>query len=204
MTPETIDALAAVWTVLSRLTAGPPSDETVANVTSPALLADWPLERTSVAASGLALLEAAASEAPEAIREDQYRLMVGPGRVPAVPYESVHRSTEGLLFEAETMAVREAYAAEGLQAPRLNREPDDHVSLELEFLAQLLTQALDALEAGDPERVEAKTAAHDRFLGEHLAAWGPAFFGLVAGHAATSFYRGVGLLGQDAIAQAQG
>lgn len=36
----------------------------------------------------------------------------------------------------------------GLQAPKLNREPDDHIGLELDFLAQCCISALTALEQG--------------------------------------------------------
>ena len=39
----------------------------------------------------------------------------------ACPWESVHRSEEGLTFEAETLQVRRSYAAVGLQAPALNK-----------------------------------------------------------------------------------
>ena len=43
-------------------------------------------------------------------------------------------------------------------------------------------------------------AAHDTFCRDHLLPFAPTFFGLVEQHASTSFYRGVGVLGADAMA----
>lgn len=200
-TPQQWDAWAAIWIVLARLIAVAPDQNSLDQVRSPQMLADWPLPDGERTAEGLRLLgsSAAAGETAELLRDDHFKLVVGPGKVKAVPWESVYLSREGLVFEAETMQVREFYRRFGLQAPRLNREPDDHISLELEFCATLLNLALDAAEAGDDPATYAD--AHTEFCLQHLLRWAPEFFTRVEQGAETAFYRGVGVLGQEALAQ---
>lgn len=109
------------------------------------------------------------------------------------PWESVHRSQEGLVFEPETMRVRAFYRRFDVRAPRLNVEPDDHVSLECAFLAHLCTGALEALDGGgDPSRF---VKGYRQFVDEHASAWMPQYFEGVIEHADTDFYRGLATLG---------
>ena len=185
-----LQAWMAVWTVLSRLLLRPPTRDDLVALRDPGLLAVWPLGRPGFA-DGLDLLarSSAAGEDAEAVRADHNRLFVGPGHLRAAPYESVHRSEEGLLFDRETHQVRAWYARYGLQAPLLNREPDDHVGLELEFLSHLAGLAL-----AEPERAETILADLGRFVSEHPATWVPGLARLITDGAGTHFYRGVGLL----------
>lgn len=132
---------------------------------------------------------------------DFTHLYVGPGRMAACPWESVHRSEEGLTFEAETLQVREAYAAAGLQAPALNREPDDHIGLELAFVGELSVAALDARGRGDREAEEFALGLAGRFHREHPGVWGPWFADLVIEHARTDLHRASGYLLRGALPQ---
>lgn len=65
--------------------------------------------------------------------------------MPAPPYESCYRSPERVLPQASALEVREQYRNAGLAVKRLNREPDDHIGLELEFMYYLNHQASAAL-----------------------------------------------------------
>jgi len=199
---ERLDRLAATWTALGRLVDSAPDDASLAGLRSEELLGEWPVVDGPRTAEGLDLWRRSADEDEDAatIREDHFLLFRGPGAAQAPPWASVYLSDEGLLFEAETFAVRHAYAAHGLAAPNLNREPDDHIALELEFCATLLTRALDAVEAGRSDEAATLEAAHDAFCRDHLLPFAPTFFGLVEQHASTDFYRGVGVLGADAMA----
>lgn len=204
--PARLDALAAAWTVLSRLLLTPASEETLAHIRNPALLEQWPLrDEDGAAARGTALLleSAEVGEGPDAVRRDFTRLFVGPGRLKAPPWESVHRSRDRLLFEAETLQVREWYARFGLAAPRLNREPDDHVALELEFLAALAERALTALEEDRPDDATALVEAHQAFLAEHVLPWVPALMEMIRENAETSFHTGVAELVTGALESAE-
>lgn len=205
MNEEYADAFAAVWTALaSALRTEAPTEEVVAALRNPEMLSQWPLADPELgevgqnATAGLAELEAS-DESWQEIADDQFKLIRGPGEPIAVPWESVYRSLEGLLFEAQTMQVREFYKRFNLQAPKLNVEPDDHISLELDFLVQLLTRALAAEAQGDADVAVIHLEAHDEFCREHLLRWAPTFFKRLTDGATTRFYRGIGLLGQDAM-----
>lgn len=195
--PEHLDALAAGATALSRWLFTPPSDVTLAVVRDPEMLAQWPLTADPTA-EGLRLLQASGQDAAESEHEiaaDHARLFVGPGRLRAAPYESVHRSADRLLFGEQTLAVRDWFRAYGVSAPCQGREPDDHIGLELEFVAMLLEWALEAVEEGEDLEVESFTRAAAEFVEEHPGRWAGAFFELVAAEAHTDFYRGVARLG---------
>lgn len=195
-----LDALATAWTVLARLLLAPPGEESLANVRDAAMLAEWPLHDED-SDTGVTLLAQSASrgEDVELVRSDFRRLFVGPESLQAPPWESVHRSPDRLLFEEQTFQVREWYARHGLVAPRLNREPDDHIGLELDFLATLLLRAMEALDDGRDDDALALLADHDSFLATHVLPWAPELMGQIRRGAQTSFYRGVGALGAGAL-----
>lgn len=192
---ERLAAFAAAWTALSRLLLRPPSQADLDAVRDPALLAVWPLARDAATAEGLRLL-ADSTEDADAVRRDHNLLFVGPGPLAAAPYESVQRGEERLLFDEQTLEVRAWYARYGLAAPRLNREPDDHVGLELEFLARLAQLALDR-----PEDAARVTIDLGDFLAGHVAAWVPGLADLVVTRAETGFHRGVARLLAGTVAQ---
>ncbi len=192
------DALAATWTVLAQLVREPPSARALVTLHDDAAAGVWPLTGGRVA-EGLALL--AAEVSLQEVADDHFRLFRGPGERMAVPWASVYLTEEALMFGEETLAVREAYARHGLAVPNLNQEPDDHIALELEFLATLLVRAIEADEAGDTAGAAALVADHDGFVRDHLLPFAPDFFARVEQAAATTFYRGVGILGSDAVAR---
>lgn len=194
---DDLDAIAAVCAVLGNLLLRPESaPEVVANLDTEKLAA-WPLaQRNSSTTIGLDVL-ARAIEQPvpaTALEADYRQLFVGPGPIAAPPWESVHRDDEGLMFQQQTMRVRHAYGEFGLQAPALNKEPDDHIGLELAFIGELAVAALNAAEAGD---VVGQTTLLDgmaRFCSEHPALWAPAWSSLVVEGASTDLYRALGHL----------
>lgn len=202
---DELDAVASACAFLAHLFLRKEAGgATVAHLTAEHA-ADWPLagraEGDPDTARGVALLLRAVTDpAPEAdVVADFTRLFIGPGRMLAVPWESVHRSEEGLTFEAETLQVRHAYAAAGFEAPALNREPDDHIGLELAFVGELAVAALESVERGDAEAAMDAMAAAGAFVRDHLGVWGPGFADLVIEHAATDLYRAAGHLLRGAL-----
>lgn len=154
---DATERLAATWFLLARLFSAAPDAATLDRVRAEAGSGSWPLPLDAEGAAGLTLLVESerSGESADAVRDDHFRLFRGPAAVAAPPWASVHLSPEKLLFEDETFAVREAYARHGLAAPLLNREPDDHIALELEFCATLLSRSLDADEASDADAAAA-------------------------------------------------
>lgn len=200
-----LDSFATAYGVMSRLLLAPADRDLLSALADPALLAAWPLHHDADTIRGLDLLAASRSDGEEeaALIRDYDRLFVGPYRLLAPPYESVYRTEEGLLFEEPTFQVRAAYQAFGLAAPRLNREPDDHIGLEFSFLSQLCARALDALDAQDEFTLDTALAAQNAFLRDHLLVWGPACLRAAHQHGETAFYRGTAALGLGVLAQAE-
>lgn len=93
---------------------------------------------------------------------DFNRLFVGPNRLEASPYESTYRNTERALMQAETIAVRRFYEKAGLAVYKKNINPDDHLSLELEFVCYLLRESVED---------DAYYTLYESFLKEHLLQW---------------------------------
>lgn len=202
---DRLDRFATAYSVLSRVFAEPVDAELLAFLSQPGQLEAWPLKAHGATATGLSELRAALEAAPdlEGLAYDFQLLFIGPGRPHAVPYESVYRGKEGLLFEEPTFDVRRAYEEFGLVVPNLNREPDDHLALEFSFLAQLCLKALDALDAGDDLTVDRCLAGEQAFLADHVLQWVPTVLEAVLANAETPFYRAFAHLTQGVLAEAK-
>ncbi len=154
-----------------------------------ALMQDW----ASDSAGGMA------EEAFERLRADYTRLFIGPDRVLAPPWESVHLSVDRLLFQEQTLEVRAWYQRYGLAAARLHSEPDDHIGLELAFLSHLAMLGTDAIERQKHTELAELLDAQQSFLSDHPLKWAPAWCDAVATHAQTTFYRGIALMVRGAL-----
>jgi TorA maturation chaperone TorD len=135
----------------------------------------------------------------KALKDDHLQLFIGLGKVIAPMWESVYFSEKRLLFQEQTIQVREWYARFGLQGEKINNEPDDHIGLEMLFIAHLATLALQAIEQDDQRTFNEVLQAQRDFLSEHLLRWGPVWAKLVKKNAATDFYRGIAHLTHGAL-----
>lgn len=201
---ETLDRFAAAFTALASFLGAAPDAELIDRLRAADQLDEWPVTDDGESLHGRALLEesALAQEDATTVRRDYNRLFFGPEPMLAPPYESVHRSEEHLVFERETMLVRAAYAEFDLAAPRLNKEPDDHIGLELTFVATLCVRGMDALDDDDDLELARILRGFMSFLADHLLAWAPKFLTQAAQGATTHFYQGVAALGLGALAAA--
>jgi putative dimethyl sulfoxide reductase chaperone len=158
-------------------------------------------------ADGLALLQQWASAtrggrlALQTLRDDYTSLFVGPGKIIAPPWESAQVDNERQLFQEETLDVRNWYRRFGLESERLYSEPDDHIGLELAFLAHVAQLALAAQAENDRPRVADLLAAERAFLLEHPLRWAPAWCAQVTQHARTGFYRGLALVTNGVLSE---
>jgi TorA maturation chaperone TorD len=163
------------------------------------LFADWPLDPTAhFSQTGLDLLCGFGEGWKESkladLKWDYRRLFVGPGQLEAYPWESVHLGKDHILFDEQTIAVRQLYRQFGLQASRQRREPEDHIGLELAFMTHLCSQGLVAIEQVDQAALADHLNTQHDFLRDHLLRWAPAFAQAVIQHADTDYYRGVAYL----------
>ena len=128
------------------------------------------------------------------LKVDFTRLFSGSRTIPVAPWESVYFSEDRLVFQERTLEVRQWYRRFGLEPVKLHKEPDDHIGIELSFVAHLAARALAAHEAGDEVGFNELVTAQKEFLAEHLILWGPLWASLVTENAKSDFYSGVAYL----------
>lgn len=180
---------------LSRVFHEAPAAELMQTLAADDLFATWPLELTAAdGENGLATLQRYFqnwhADDLAALKADYQRLFIGPGHLLAAPWESVYRSPDHLIFGLQTVQVRQAYHRFGLPMPWQHVEPDDHLGLELEFVAHLCGLALGSIDAGDSETEALVTAEIGAFLRDHLLRWAGDCLALVKANAQTDYYRG--------------
>ena len=89
----------------------------------------------------------------------------------AFPYESVYTSEGGLMMQDAYAEVLHVYRGAGFAKDPGFREPEDHLALELAFVALLCGRAVEALRAGDAAGAERQLGAQLSFVREHLLNW---------------------------------
>lgn len=109
------------------------------------------------------------------VRTEYAELFVGP-RAPLAPlYESIYVGYPRRLFSEVTESVRRAYEARGIAVAARNKIPDDHLSYEMQFMAELCMREMDAIAAHDDAETMNLRSDQKGFLNEHLALWLPEF-----------------------------
>ena len=134
----------------------------------------------------------------DAVRGDYTSLFIGPGKVLAPPWESMYFRKERIIFQEETLEVRNWYRRFGLESVKLYNEPDDHIGLELAFIAHL---AGLAYEAQDENKFRVLIEAQKEFMTVHTLKWVAGWAALVLEHAKTDFFKGVALVVRGVLAE---
>ena len=114
-------------------------------------------------------------------------------------FESVYTSEDHLLMQRARDQVVQLYRQEGLDKEHSFQEPEDHIALELAFMAFLCTRTLEALET-DGEAARDYLNKQRAFLMDHLLVWVPEFSEDLARVTRSSFYRGIALITREHLA----
>ncbi len=122
---------------------------------------------------------------------DFSRLFLNMSASPVCLYESPYTSSEGLLMQDARDEVRACYRECGFSLMRGKRLPEDHLSFELEFMAELCARELSCKQADDGEGAGRSRAAQELFLSNHLLRWVFDVCDGVGRTARTGLYRGV-------------
>jgi putative dimethyl sulfoxide reductase chaperone len=141
-------------------------------------------------------------EAFDALCDDYTRLFVGPGRLLAAPWESVHTNKDRAIFQMETLSVKNWYQRFELALASEYNEPADHIGLEFAFLADLSARTVEATEIRDGREVKRLVDAQRGFIGQHLLRWVPLWADDVDENARTDFYRGLAWLARGVVREA--
>lgn len=131
-------------------------------------------------------------ERVDSLRREWLRLFAGVGTPEASCLESFYVEPNSHMFAKNTLQVREAYRAYGLQIEKLHSEPDDHLGLMLGFVSHMIGAEVEAREAGDDARADAAARDQDVFLAGHVLPWLATWRYNVEKHATSDYYRGVG------------
>lgn len=103
---------------------------------------------------------------------DEYTyLFVGPAKPPAPPWESVYVNGEPLLLQESTLDVRQRYRAAGYLPAGYPHVADDHLAIELNFLAAVAGSACEAFNTEGLTDVETLLTSQAEFLDAHVLTW---------------------------------
>ncbi|MDR0513908.1 MAG: molecular chaperone TorD family protein [Coriobacteriaceae bacterium] len=112
----------------------------------------------------------------------------------AYPFESVHTSQRRLMMQAARDEVLALYRAAGFNKSAGWAEAEDHVSVELEFMARLCERALAAWEKGEEAQAFEALVVQHSFLADHLLPWTPMMTIEMRRFSKTDFYQGLAWL----------
>lgn len=122
---------------------------------------------------------------------DYTRMFIGPDKLPAPLWESAYLHKERLLFQEQTLMVRQAYLKYQFLPKHFQQEADDHLGLELDFMYQLSVEALKCLKAQDYTGLSEVLDDQKAFLQEHLLKWVPDLAVEILASATLDFYPGM-------------
>lgn len=181
------------WLLADLLRAGPDPELLARLQASPGEDPDTAGDVDCVASAVARLRGSLAGEAPKAIAErlapEHARLFGGirRGYGPPPPFESVYR--EGASAPEVTLDVVRAYRAAGFGPIDETAGPQDHVSVELRFMALACLRESEAWARGSAREALAWRDRQRAFLDEHLLAWLPALCAAVRTAAREPYFR---------------
>jgi TorA maturation chaperone TorD len=120
---------------------------------------------------------------PAAVASEFFELFIGVGRGELLPYASFYQT--GFLNERPLAELRGDLARLGIARAEGRFEPEDHIALLFEVMADLAQG-----------RVAAPADRQQAFFGRHIAPWAGQFFDDLAIAPSASFYRPVAEIGR--------
>ena len=120
-------------------------------------------------------------------------LFLGVGSKTVSPCESIYRSDARRLFQSSHFEVQRAYQEIGMIKNEQYREPDDHIAVELSYMARLCGLTQEAL-GESPERSAHYLRLQRDFMEKHLLPWVPDFSRHLLEATDSPFYRAMAYL----------
>lgn len=106
----------------------------------------------------------------------------------AFPYESVYTSDRGIMMQEAYSQVTNVYRTMNLRKDERFTEPEDHLAVELAFMALLSQQTARRLADGDERAATDLAARQLAFANDHLLNWLPRFCADLRTGAESGFY----------------
>jgi TorA maturation chaperone TorD len=114
---------------------------------------------------------------------------------PAPPFESVWR--ESRLMGESSLAVMRCYEKAGYGLIEESAGPQDHIGVELRFLALLCHDEAAIATRRDRAALRAQLARERDFLANHLALWAPRLFAALRSQSALDYFLGMVALAEQ-------
>jgi TorA maturation chaperone TorD len=140
-------------------------------------------DQTALGQAYAALADVAAKADPHAVEREYFELFVGVGRGELLPYASFYLT--GFLNERPLAELRDDLARIGVARAEGRFEPEDHIALLLEVMADMA--------AG---HIEIDAAGQGAFFARHIAPWAGQFFDDLAVAPSARFYRPLAEIGR--------
>jgi TorA maturation chaperone TorD len=140
-------------------------------------------DRTALGQAITALAAAAGDSDAAAVGREFFQLFIGVGRGELLPYASFYQT--GFLNERPLAEVRADLARLGIARAEGRFEPEDHIALLFEVMADLASGI-----------VQADAAVQAEFFARHIEPWAAQFFDDLAIAPSASFYRAVAEVGR--------
>jgi anaerobic sulfite reductase subunit A len=121
-------------------------------------------------------------------------LFLGIAGKPPHPSESVYSSNDHLVMGKARDEVLDFYRKAGLEKVKEFTEPEDHIAIELNFMALLCQRTVDVLEGNDKKKANEYLRIQKDFVEKHLAQWVPQLAKDVLEQAEVDFYKGVAMI----------
>lgn len=190
------EAFSVVLDYLGRVFLEPPQESFINHIVSDHLYEEWPFSTAAgtETARGLDMLQTLCRQwrpdMLDSLGQEYTQLFIGLERTLAPPYESVYLSRDHIMFERQTLEIREFYRREGLEIPNLHQEPDDHIGYELMFAAFLCSR-----------QPSSYRDTLKQFLINHPLKWADMFCRRVWDNASGDYFRGHALLTRGTLLQ---
>jgi TorA maturation chaperone TorD len=115
-------------------------------------------------------------------------LFLGVGSENVALCESAYRNDRGLLFQNAYFDILEKYKEVGLGKREDFSEPEDHLSLELAYMAHLSHRTISSIQTGKEEEMKKYYQYQKNFLKDHLLLWIPQFARSLSEISPSKFY----------------
>lgn len=126
-------------------------------------------------------------EAIEKVLVEYTELFIGSATPKAPPIQSYYFSNKKQLFGEATYEMKSVLNEHGLESKTKDRQPEDHLGLELLFIS-VLTEKLNDLNEEDHM---ANIREQIQFIGKHLLTWVPRLCSDAKNHGSVGFYGGL-------------
>jgi anaerobic sulfite reductase subunit A len=134
------------------------------------------------------------SQVKQELETEYANLFLGVKGKPPHPSESVYLSEDHAMYQEPWGRVLWSYRNAGVDKAKEYTEPEDHIAVELQFMAFLCRRTVEAMERDDKEEEKSLLQVQQDFINDHLAKWVPALTKDMLETANVDFYKGLAFI----------